>query len=75
MKLEPVLQTVLIFDPFTFLFKAYPSLSHWVSSTNQKLVSITYLKLRRRALATPLDYNQQNIIPPTNQYMETHPHK
>jgi len=74
-KLHPALHTALIFDLFTFLFKAYPSLYYWVSPKNQKLVSITYVKLRQRVLATPPDYNQQNIIPPTNQYMETHPHK
>lgn len=71
-KLHLAPQEVLTFDLFTLLFKA---LSHWVSSKNQKLDSITYVKLGGRALATPPDYNQQNIIPPTNQYMETHPHK
>lgn len=38
-----MLQTVLTFDLFS---KAYPALPHWVSSTNKKLVSITYVRLR-----------------------------
>lgn len=74
-KLHPALQTVLTFDLLAFLFEVYPALSHWVFSRNQNLVSITYVKLRWRALATFPDYNQQNIISPTNQYMETHPRK
>lgn len=74
-KLYPALQTILTFDLFAFLFEVYPALSHWVFSRNQNLVRITYMKLKWRALATFPDYNQQNIISPTNQYMETHPHK
>lgn len=58
-----------------FPFKAYPALSSWVPSRKWELISITYMKLRLKALATPPDLNQQNIIPPTNQYMEIHPRK